>query len=362
MSPMAMEMILVVGLVTALFAATIAVTQNDIKKVLAYSTISQLGLMFVALGLGAYSAGIFHMATHAFFKALLFLGAGSIIHALHGEQDIRKMGGLKKFLPVTYLTFFVGVLAISGVPPFAGFFSKDEILGKAFEQSPIIWGIAVFASLMTVFYMFRLFFLVFHSEPRAGEEKMHRVHEAPKSMAIPLIVLGILSVTGGFMNVPASLWGSGWLNKFLSPVFAASESLPVESPLPHSTEYLLMAFVLTLTAVTIGIAYATYVSKKTIPSGEGTPQSVLHNLSYHKYYVDELYDAVVVKPLFWLSKILDEVIERLGIDKLVNSAGSLVIQGSQAFRLLQTGRIGFYIFVMVTGIMVMLAVGLIRAW
>ncbi|HYG04307.1 MAG TPA: NADH-quinone oxidoreductase subunit L, partial [Chryseosolibacter sp.] len=185
LAPFTLEIVTIIGLATALFAATIAVAQNDIKKVLAYSTVSQLGLMFVALGLGAYSTGVFHMMTHAFFKALLFLGAGSVIHAMSGEQDIRFMGGLRKCLPVTFLTFLIGTLAISGIPPFAGFFSKDEILANAFAQNPIVWGVALVASLMTAFYMFRLFFLTFSGTVRATEEVKHHIHESPKSMTIP---------------------------------------------------------------------------------------------------------------------------------------------------------------------------------
>ena len=213
LSPLALQLVLIVGLCTALFAATIALVQNDIKKVLAYSTVSQLGLMFVALGLGAYSSGIFHMVTHAFFKALLFLGAGSVIHALQGEQDIRRMGGLKKYLPTTYLTFFVATLAISGIPPFAGFFSKDEILADAFAHNPVVWGVALLASLLTVFYMFRLLYLTFFGSTRAGAAVMSHIHESPKSMAIPLIVLAVLSFVGGFMNVPEALAGSGTIRR-----------------------------------------------------------------------------------------------------------------------------------------------------
>ena len=202
LSPLALQLVLIIGLCTALFAATIALVQNDIKKVLAYSTVSQLGLMFVALGLGAYSSGIFHMVTHAFFKALLFLGAGSVIHALQGEQDIRRMGGLKKYLPTTYLTFFVATLAISGIPPFAGFFSKDEILANAFAHNPVVWGVALLASLLTVFYMFRLLYLTFFGNTRVEAAVMSHIHESPKSMAIPLMVLAVLSFVGGFLNVP----------------------------------------------------------------------------------------------------------------------------------------------------------------
>jgi NADH-quinone oxidoreductase subunit L len=353
MSPAALQLVLIVGLATALFAATIAVAQNDIKKVLAYSTVSQLGLIFVALGVGAYSTGIFHMATHAFFKALLFLGAGSVIHALGGEQDIRKMGGLKKYLPVTYLTFLAGVLAISGIPPFAGFFSKDEILAHAFAQNPVAWGVALFASLLTSFYMFRLFFLTFFGTPRASHEVMHHIHESPKSMSVPLMALAVLSVVGGFMNVPEVLGGSAWLTEFLSPVFAPSQGILELHHLEHSDELALMGVVVVLTLVMIGIAYSMYVKKNQVPAAEGTLSGV-QNAVYNKYYIDEIYDAIVVKPLFWLSKQFDGVVERLGIDGIVNALGGAVVKGSQVFRLLQTGSIGFYIFAMAISIILML--------
>jgi NADH-quinone oxidoreductase subunit L len=353
MSPAALQLVLIVGLATALFAATIAVAQNDIKKVLAYSTVSQLGLIFVSLGVGAYSTGIFHMATHAFFKALLFLGAGSVIHALGGEQDIRKMGGLKKYLPVTYLTFLAGVLAISGIPPFAGFFSKDEILAHAFAQSPVAYGVALLASLLTSFYMFRLFFLTFFGAPRASHEVMHHIHESPKSMSVPLMALAVLSVVGGFMNVPEVLGGSAWLSEFLAPVFAPSQGILELHHLEHSTELGLMGLVVVLTLVMIGIAYSMYVKKNQVPAAEGTLTGV-QNAVYNKYYIDEIYDAIVVKPLFWLSKQFDNVVERLGIDGIVNALGGGVVKGSQVFRLLQNGSIGFYIFAMAISIILML--------
>ena len=359
LSPIALNVILFVGLATALFAATIALTQNDIKKVLAYSTVSQLGLMFVALGLGAYASGIFHMATHAFFKALLFLCAGSVIHALQGEQDIRMMGGLKKYLPITYLTFMIGVLAISGIPPFAGFFSKDEILAQAFSQNPMAWGVALLASLLTVFYMFRLFFLTFFGSARASEEKMHHIHESPKSMAVPLMVLAVLSLVGGFMNVPEALFGSERLSEFLSPVFTSSAVILAEHPLTHSIEYMLMGTVIGLTAIMIGIAYSMYIRKKEVPVAEGVNTGMLHNASYNKYYVDEIYDKLMVKPLYWISATFDKIVERLAIDGLVNASGSSIIEWSKVFRLLQNGSIGFYIFVMVIGIVLMLTLTMI---
>ena len=219
LSPITMDTVMVVGICTALFAAIIATSQHDIKKILAYSTVSQLGLMFVALGLGAFSSAIFHVMTHAFFKALLFLGAGSVIHALSGEQSIRNMGGLKKHLPITFFTFMAGVLAISGIPPFSGFFSKDEILAAAFADNVFLWPIAVIASLLTVFYMFRLFYVTFYGEERASKEAMAHIHESPKSITIPLIILAVLSLVGGFLCVPEVLGGKHDLALFLAPVF-----------------------------------------------------------------------------------------------------------------------------------------------
>lgn len=354
LSPVAMELVLIIGLATALFAATIALTQNDIKKVLAYSTVSQLGLMFVALGVGAYSSGIFHMATHAFFKALLFLGAGSVIHALGNEQDIRKMGGLKKYLPITFFTFLIGVLAISGIPPFAGFFSKDEILAAAFAQNPVAWGVALLTSLLTVFYMFRLFFLTFMGPTRASSHALEHIHESPKSITIPLISLAILSAIGGFMNIPEALGGSGWLTEFLNPVLAQSQPLLVAHHLGYETEYVLMGVVIALTVVMILLAYIRYVKKNTIPVAEGKPTNAIHQVVYHKYFVDELYDILIVKPLYWLSGRFDTVIERLAIDRVVNSVGGIVVESSKVLRLLQQGGIGFYIFAMVLGVVVML--------
>lgn len=350
LSPAALSIILIVGLTTAIFAASIALVQNDIKKILAYSTVSQLGLMFVALGLGAYATGIFHMATHAFFKALLFLGAGSVIHALQGEQDIRRMGGLRKFLPVTYTTFFIAVLAISGIPPFAGFFSKDEILAHAFAHSPIVWALAVLASLLTAFYMFRLFYLTFFGEARAEGHVMEHIHESPKSMAIPLIALAVLSVVGGFMNVPEVLFGSAWLQEYLSPVFVSAKHA---IHLTHATEYMLMAVVVGLTLIVIAVAYSKFVKKRQTPAPEGQLAGFQKTL-YHKYYVDELYEAVIVKPLFRISKVADLVIEKLGIDGLVHGVGNLVTGGGNLLRRLQTGSIGFYIFIMVASIIVLL--------
>jgi NADH-quinone oxidoreductase subunit L len=354
LSPATLELIIIVGLATAIFAATIALTQTDIKKVLAYSTVSQLGLMFLALGLGSFTSGIFHMATHAFFKALLFLGAGSVIHALHGEQDIRAMGGLKKYLPITYMTFFAGVLAISGIPPFAGFFSKDEILASAFAHNKVVWALAVLASLLTAFYMFRLFFLTFYGKERASHEKMHHIHESPQSMALPLIVLAVLSVVGGFMGVPEALGGTHWLNGFLSTVFAPSKGMVGGHHLDHATEYALMGAIVALTLVMIGIAYVRYVRNNRVPVAAEENMGALQRILYNKYYVDELYHAIIVKPLYYIGASFDKVIERLGIDRLVNTVGNSVVWSSRAARLLQNGSIGYYIFIMVIGVVLIL--------
>jgi NADH-quinone oxidoreductase subunit L len=355
LSPVSLQLVLIVGLATALFAATIAVAQNDIKKVLAYSTVSQLGLMFVALGVGAFSSGIFHMTTHAFFKALLFLGAGSVIHGMQGEQDIRNMGGLKKYLPITYLTFLIGVLAISGIPPFAGFFSKDAILASAFEANPVAWAIALLASLLTSFYMFRLLFLTFFGSSRASAETLHHVHESPASMTLPLMVLALLSVVGGFIGIPESLFGSDRIAEFLAPVFARSQALLGVHQPGHSVEYSLMVTVLVLTIVMILIAYSLYVRKNRVPVPDDAPVGPLHKLVYRKYYVDEIYQALIVKPVFKLSSLFDARVEKMGIDGIVNSVGDAVVDVSTIARRLQTGNIGFYIFVMVIGIILMLA-------
>ena len=354
LAPIAMELIVIVGLATALFAATIALTQNDIKKVLAYSTVSQLGLMFVALGLGSFTGGIFHMATHAFFKALLFLGAGSVIHALHHEQDIRRMGGLKKYLPVTYLTFLIGVLAISGLPPFAGFFSKDEILAAAFASNKVVWAVALIASMLTVFYMFRLFFLTFLGTTRANQKTLGHVRESPQSITLPLIVLAVLSAIGGFMGIPEALGGSHWLGDFLAPVFSQSKGLDEAHVLTHSTEYMLMGGVVILTLIVIAYAYSRYVTKSHVPVEEGKITSPLKRTLYNKYYVDEIYDSIVVRPLYWLSQQFYSIIEKSGIDMLVNSSGRGVESGSKFARLIQTGSLGYYIFVMVIGIALLL--------
>jgi NADH-quinone oxidoreductase subunit L len=273
---------------------------------------------------------------------------------MSNEQDIRNMGGLRKYLPVTFATFLIGTLAISGIPPFAGFFSKDEILANAFAHNPIIWGLAFLTSLLTAFYMFRLFFLTFSGTSRATEEVKHHIHESPKSMTIPLIVLAILSIVGGFIGIPEVLGGSHVLNEFLAPVFAGSKA--AEHHLSHSTEYMLMGIVIALTIVMILIAYSMYVRSKKLPAADEASLNPLQRLVYNKYYVDELYEVIIVKPLNGLSKILDAVIEKLLIDRIVNGSGRLVTWGGKTMRLVQTGNTGFYIFAMVVSVIVILVV------
>jgi NADH-quinone oxidoreductase subunit L len=356
LAPFTLQIVTIIGLATAVFAATIAIAQTDIKKVLAYSTVSQLGLMFLALGLGAYTTGIFHMATHAFFKALLFLGAGSVIHGLSGEQDLRNMGGLRKYLPVTFFTFLIGTLAIAGIPPFAGFFSKDEILANAFAHSQVIWGFAAFASLLTAFYMFRLFFLTFSGSTRASEEVKHHIHESPKSMTVPLMVLAFLSLAGGFMGVPEVLGGSHALDHFLAPVFAQSKALSAaHHHLDHNTEFTLMGVIVGLTLVMILIAFIVYVVSRKVPAADGVALNPVTRLVRNKYYIDELYAVIIVKPLNMLSKVFDSVVEKLVIDNIVNGTGKVVTWGGKTLRLIQTGNTAFYIFAMVISIIILLA-------
>lgn len=345
-----------IGLLTALVAASIGLYQNDIKKVLAYSTVSQLGYMFLALGVGAYTSAMFHVMTHAFFKALLFLGAGSVIHAMSDEQDIRNMGGLRKHLPVTFWTFLIATLAIAGIIPFSGFFSKDEILAHVFEHNKLMWGLGIAGAMMTAFYMFRLLFVTFFGEFRGTDEQKHHLHESPATMTVPLMVLAVLSAVGGLMNIPHVLGGGESLAHFMAPLFELSKQVNptlFEGHLDHSTEYMLMGVSVGAAVLAIVFAYNLFISKSTVPAADkdvtGLPK-VLQN----KYYVDELYDAVFVNPMRKLSDLLYSFGEFL-IDLVVNGAGRLVQFLAGRLRLLQTGETGFYVFAMVLGILVILA-------
>lgn len=346
LAPEAMQVVAVIGAATALFAAIIGIFQNDIKKVLAYSTVSQLGLMFLAVGVGAYTAAVFHVITHAFFKACLFLGSGSVIHALHGEQDIRNMGGLRKWMPITFATFLISSLAISGIPPFSGFFSKDEILAAAFEHNIGLWLVASLASLFTAFYMFRLVFLTFNTNFRGTEEQQKHLHESPMLITFPLIVLAILAVIGGVMGIPEVFGGTHWMKNFLAPVMASGSG--AAHAISHNTELMLIAIASITAVIGIVFAYFRFVKGGALPLKDGEEKG-LQKVIYNKFYVDEFYNAIIVKPLMTLSSLAYEVFDVLIVDGIVNTIASITYWKGKQLRLLQSGNIGFYLIMMVLG-------------
>jgi len=345
LAPFTLNIIIVIGLVTAIMAAIIGLKQNDIKKVLAYSTVSQLGYMFLALGLGAYSGAVFHLTTHAFFKALLFLGAGSVIHAMGGEQDIRKMGGLRKKMPLTYFTFLAATLAISGLPPFSGFFSKDLILNKAFEHNIVLYILALGGALITCFYMFRLLYLVFFGEQRLASAHPHESH---KVMTVPLVILSILSVFGGFLNIPSLFGGDSKFSAFLQSAVISK----VSDEMSHSTEISLILGSLLLLLLVIFVAYRTYVSKSVVPAKEGEYMPFFKKLVYNKFYIDELYIAVFEKPLGSLSDFFFNKVENAVLDPAVDGIGTTTARLGSLLRRLQQGNMSFYLFAMVAGILI----------
>ncbi len=348
LAPFTQAIVAVIGLATAVFAATIALKQNDIKKVLAYSTVSQLGYMFLGLGVGAYTGAVFHVMTHAFFKALLFLGAGSVIHAMHHEQDIRKMGGLRKYLPITHITFLLGCIAIAGIPPFSGFFSKDEILAAAYGANKVYWVVGVITAGMTAFYMFRLYATTFLGQFRGGDQLHgHQPHESPAAMTIPLIVLAILSVIGGWVGIPEVLMPNAHsLEHFLDPIFAESAKHAHAHHLDHNTEYMLMGVSVGIAVIAIFYALGRFSKRPELaePTGFG---KVLAN----KWYVDELYNFIIVKPLNWIGKFLNNFVEKDVLDWTVNGVGRLISYSSRQVRLLQSGQVGSYVLLMVLGIL-----------
>ena len=351
LSPITMEVVAIVGALTALFAATIGLVQNDIKKVLAYSTISQLGYMFLALGVGAFAAGLFHVMTHAFFKALLFLGSGAVIHAMHDEQDIQKMGGLKRFLPTTYKTFLIGAIAIAGIPPFAGFFSKDEILWKAFSDgSPILWIVGALGAGLTALYMFRLVSLTFEGEPRFDQNQTHP-HEAPKTMTVPLIILATLSVIGGFIGIPESLGGGNRFEHFLEPIFARTQSKMILSYHEVSAiEYILMALSVGIAATGIFFARRVYLERKEIADRISTRFAGFYKMLLNKYYVDEIYNALIVSPTVKGSEYLLWKRFDVGvIDWLVNFTAKATEFVSRYATRIQTGIVQSYAIIFVAG-------------
>jgi NADH-quinone oxidoreductase subunit L len=371
MAPRALTVIAVVGAVTALFAATMGVLQNDIKKVLAYSTVSQLGYMFLACGVGAFGAGIFHLMTHAFFKGLLFLGAGSVIHAMSGEQDMQKMGALGGKIRTTYLTMFAATLAIAGIPPFAGFFSKDEILAHAFQRSHALWFVGWITAGMTAFYMFRLLFLTFMGKSRVPHDVEHHIHESPGNMTVPLIVLALLSVAGGWIGL------GGRFESFLEPVLPAASAAVTGAETP---ELPLMIASVAIALAGIGLAYFLYIKRTDLPDKIAASFGGLYRLVYNKYYVDQIYDAMFVNRAKDLGLTLG-AFDRTFIDGLgVNGAGWLtraisvisiywdkwIIDGSVNFvamlarvlsipvRWLQTGRVSSYAGFIVLGVLLLI--------
>src|SRR5437868_4692388 len=381
-APMVMQIIAIVGVLTALMAASIGLVQYDIKRVLAYSTVSQLGYMFLAMGAGAYAAGAFHLMTHAFFKALLFLGAGSVIHAMSGEQDIQKMGGLWGKIPVTAWTFMFATLAIAGIPPLAGFFSKDEILGRAFERHPALWIVGFITAGMTAFYMFRLVFLTFFGYSRADNHAQKHIHESPRTMTIPLMILAVLSVVGGWIGWPASLFGSNQFEKFLEPVMSSAGATESAKAVQESstTEYFLMLASIAIAVAGIWVAYEFYRTKRFAPELVAGKMKGFYRVLFHKYYVDEIYDALFVnrtKDLGTLlgqidAKVIDGVgvdgtgwLARFGstlsmwwdkwiIDGLLNFGAKFTQLLSFPIRFLQTGTFSTYALLILLGLAILL--------
>ena len=358
LSPDALHVVAIVGLATSLFAAFIGLRQNDIKKVLAYSTVSQLGLMFLALGMGAYSSAMFHVTTHAFFKALLFLGAGSVIHALGGEQDIRNMGGLRKALPVTFWIFLIGTFAISGFPLLSGFFSKDEIFAHVYDHGGAAWwALASFGGLLTAVYMCRLLYVTFFGDFRGTDEQKHHMHESPAVMTIPLIILAVLSVAGGLLNLPHFMhvepasWMAHW---FAGNGVGGTPVIPMgEIGIDASTEWMLMGIATAVALAVIAVGYVMYSKPANLPVADAE-LSGLGKLFANKFYVDEIYDTLFVNPIARLSKLLHYYADVWGLDGIVNGVGKSVMGLGGYFRRLQNGNIEYYLMGMVAGIVLLL--------
>ncbi|HUO65866.1 MAG TPA: NADH-quinone oxidoreductase subunit L [Terriglobales bacterium] len=349
MAPLSLEIVAWVGGITALFAATIGLAQTDIKRVLAYSTISQLGYMFVGVGVGAYAVGIFHLVTHAFFKALLFLGAGSVIHGLHGEQDLRKMGGIAPRMLVTTVTFLVGAVGLAGIPPFAGFFSKDSILAAAFHEGyRVLWAILLIGVLLTAFYTARLVLLAFFGSPRMSKEQAHHVHESPAVMTVPLAVLAVLTAVAGIVAVPSSLGTT--FERFMAPV------LPFKAGEHGGLAELALAAVSVLTALAgVFVAWLMYGRGQVDAQKIGVATNPIHRLILNKYYVDEIYDTLIVRPIYglclWCARVFDVKV----IDGLVNGVASAVVAWALSLRRIQTGFVMNYALGMLLGAVALVA-------
>jgi NADH-quinone oxidoreductase subunit L len=358
MAPVALEVVAIVGAGTAIFAASIGLVQNDIKKVLAYSTVSQLGYMFLACGVAAYGAAIFHLVTHAFFKALLFLGSGSVIHGMSGEQDIRNMGGLKSKMPTTYWTFLVGTLAIAGIPGLSGFFSKDEILWKTFASGNYtLWIIGVVGALFTAFYMFRMLYLTFYGKFRGSRSQEHHLHESPPSMTVPLVILAILAVIGGYIGLTPALGGSNVFEHWLHPVVTQGEqahTLLGEVPeMTGALEYLIMFISVVVALLGIWIAHSGYLRESAWPGK--LSKGIVYTTVLNKYYVDQIYDAIISKPIVKVSEAMAQWFDLGVIDGLVNGVAAFFGWVAGGLRRLQTGLVQNYAVLMAVGILLILA-------
>jgi len=360
LSETALTVVALTGAITALFAATIALVQKDIKRIIAYSTISQLGYMFLAAGVGAYGAGVFHLYTHSFFKALLFLCAGSVMHAMSGELDIQKMGGLKKYMPITYWTMLFASLSIAGMPGFAGFFSKDEILWLAYSgQSPVgkfVWVIGALVAFLTAFYSFRLIFLTFHGKFRGTHEQEHHLHESPKTMTVPLILLCIGAVASGWVGIPHLLGGGAHFMEFLKPVLGHSEANAT-----HTEEWMVMAISTIAGFSGIGLAALFYLVKTDIPVRLAQKFNTVYKTLWNKYYVDELYSFIIVRPAIWTAKnILIGITDARIIEAVVNGVPKGLGEFSRILRKVQTGLVQRYAAIMALGVLIIMAVMLLR--
>jgi NADH-quinone oxidoreductase subunit L len=375
LAPLSSTIVAAIGAATALFAATIALKQWDIKRVLAYSTISQLGYMFLGVGSGAIAGGIFHLTTHAFFKALLFLGSGSVIHALHhayhathsheDAQDMRNMGGLRPYLPWTAVLMWIATLAIAGIPPLAGFFSKDEILAAAFArgleggvQWYVFWAVGVAAAFLTAFYMTRLMLYTFHGPNRTGEEARAHLHEAPWIMTGPLVVLGALTVVGGLLNVPPLLGGHAWLHHWLEPVTQAAAALLPAAHLTPAVEWPLVGFAVAIAATGIALAVRVLKPAALVPARAAPPEHGFARILWKKWYVDEIYDALIVRPLVWLSReVLWRRVDQNAVDgAVVNGTARVARALGWVGARLQTGEVGFYVVLFVIGVVAVIGV------
>ncbi|MBI1820124.1 MAG: NADH-quinone oxidoreductase subunit L [Nitrospirae bacterium] len=352
LSPDAQHFIMIIGAVTAFMAAYIALTQNDIKRIVAYSTLSQLGYMMLACGAGAYTAGIFHLLTHGAFKALLFLGCGSVIHAMAGEQDLRKMGGLKPYMPVTYWTFLMGAIALSGIPPFSGFFSKDEILWQVFNAGfggGVFWGVGTLIAFMTAFYTFRLIFSVFHGPYRGDPEVKHHLHESPWTITLPLIVLAVLSVSVGWVGIP--LEGMNLIEPFLGHVLGE----PARE-MALDLQPFLVGIAMTMGLAGIALAYVFYVKSVALPQRISTSMKGLYTLSLNKFYIDEIYDRLFVRSSIAFAKSLWKGFDVLIVDGLVNGVAKSLQNWGKQMRYLQSGQLQHYALVMAMGVFIIVSI------